>query len=77
MLPIAIGTVFAQKTNVDSILQIVAVEKDDNKKFDLFISLIGTEINNDPEWCIQTGLKILNQAKNESGNIEKQLLTLF
>jgi len=26
---------FAQATNVDSILQKVAVEKDDNKKFDL------------------------------------------
>jgi tetratricopeptide (TPR) repeat protein len=62
-------TVFAQKTNVDSILQKVAVEKDDNKKFDLFISLIGAEINNDPKWCIETGLKILTQAQRENDKI--------
>lgn len=61
--------VFAQKTNVDSILQKVAVEKDENKKFDLFISMVGTEINNDPKWCIETGLKILNQAQRENDNI--------
>ena len=70
-------TVFAQKTNIDSILQKVAVEKDDNKKFDLLISLIGTEINNDPKWCIETGLKILNQSKNESNNIEKTIAYIF
>jgi tetratricopeptide (TPR) repeat protein len=60
---------FAQKTNIDSILQKVAVEKDENKKFDLFISMVGTEINNDPKWCIETGLKILNQAQKENDNI--------
>jgi hypothetical protein len=48
---------YAQMTNVDSILQKVAVEKDDDKKFDLLISLAATEINNSPEWCIETGLK--------------------
>jgi tetratricopeptide (TPR) repeat protein len=70
-------TVFAQKTNVDSILQIVAVEKNEDKKFDLFISLVGREINNDPEWCIKTGLKIQNQAKNENRNIEMTVAYSF
>ncbi|MBK8089023.1 MAG: tetratricopeptide repeat protein [Chitinophagaceae bacterium] len=70
-------TVFAQGINVDSILQKVAVEKDGDKKFDLLISLIGTEINNNPEWCIQTGLKILNQSKGESSNIEKTVAYSF
>jgi tetratricopeptide (TPR) repeat protein len=60
---------FAQKTNIDSILQKAAIEKDDNKKFDLFISLIGTEINNEPKWCIETGLKILNQSQRENDKI--------
>lgn len=60
---------FAQKTNVDSILQKVTVEKDDNERFDLFISMVGTEINNDPKWCIETGLKILNQAQKENDKI--------
>jgi tetratricopeptide (TPR) repeat protein len=65
----SLQTAFAQKTNVDSILQKVAVEKDDNKRFDLFISMVGTEINNDPKWCIETGLKILNQAQRENDKI--------
>jgi tetratricopeptide (TPR) repeat protein len=65
----SLQTAFAQKTNVDSILQKVAVEKDDNKRFDLLISMVGTEINNDPKWCIETGLKILNQAQRENDKI--------
>jgi tetratricopeptide (TPR) repeat protein len=70
-------TAFAQKINVDSILQKVAVEKNDDKKFDLLISLIGTEINNNPEWCIETGLKILNQSKNENRYIEMTVAYSF
>jgi tetratricopeptide (TPR) repeat protein len=68
---------FAQKTNVDSILQKVALERNEDKKFDLFISLVGAEINNDPEWCIKTGLKIQNQAKNENSNIEMTVAYSF
>lgn len=74
---VSMQTVFAQGANVDSILQKVAVEKDGDKRFDLLISLIGTEINNNPEWCIQTGLKILNQSKDESSNIEKTVAYSF
>jgi hypothetical protein len=70
-------TAFAQKTNVDSILQKVALERNEDKKFDLFISLVGAEINNDPEWCIKTGLKIQNQAKNENSNIEMTVAYSF
>ncbi len=69
--------VFAQKTNVDSILQKVAVEKDENKKFDLLLSLVGTEINNEPKWCIETGLKILSQSQREKGNIEMTVAYSF
>ena len=68
---------FAQKTNVDSILQKVALERNEDKKFDLLISLVGAEINNDPEWCIKTGLKIQNQAKNENRNIEMTVAYSF
>lgn len=70
-------TAFAQKTNVDSILQKVAIEKNEDKKFDLFISMIGTEINNNPQWCIETGLKILNQSKNENSAVEKTVAYSF
>jgi tetratricopeptide (TPR) repeat protein len=72
-----IQTAFAQKTNVDSILQKVAIEKDGDKKFNLFINLIGTEINNNPEWCIETGLKILNQSKGENSSIETTVAYSF
>jgi tetratricopeptide (TPR) repeat protein len=68
---------FGQATNVDSTLQKVAAEKDDNKKFDLFISMVGTEINNDPKWCIETGLKILNQSQREKDNIETTVAYSF
>ncbi|MGB3007558.1 MAG: tetratricopeptide repeat protein [Chitinophagaceae bacterium] len=68
---------FAQKTNVDSILQKVALERNEDKKFDLMISFVGAEINNDPEWCIKTGLKIQNQAKNENSNIEMTVAYSF
>ena len=70
-------TVFAQKSNVDSILQKVAVERNEDKKFDLLISMVGTEINNNPEWCVETGLKILNQSKNENKYIETTVAYSF
>ena len=70
-------TVFAQKANVDSILQQVAVERDKDKRFDLLMSLSGLELNNNPEWCIETGLKILNQSKNENNNIEMAVAYSF
>jgi tetratricopeptide (TPR) repeat protein len=70
-------TVFAQKTNVDSILQKVTVERNEDKKFDLLISLIGTEINNNPEWCIETGLKILSQSQSGNRNIEMTVAYSF
>ncbi len=70
-------TVFAQKTNLDSILQKVVVEKNGDKKFNLLISLVGTEINNDPQWCIETGLKILNQSKGENSSVEKTVAYSF
>ncbi len=73
----SLQTVFAQKTNLDSILQKVVVEKNGDKKFNLLISLVGTEINNDPQWCIETGLKILNQSKGENSSVEKTVAYSF
>ncbi len=68
---------FSQKTNIDSILQKVAIEKNEDKKFDLFISMVGTEINNNPQWCIETGLKILNQSKSENNSVDKTVAYSF
>lgn len=77
LLIAGIQTAFAQKTNIDSLLQKVAVEKSEDKKFDLLITLVGTEINNNPQWCIETGLKILNQSKNENSPVEKTVAYSF
>ena len=70
-------TGFAQKPNVDSILQKVAIEKEEDKKVDLLVSLVSDEINNNPEWAIETGLKLLNQFKKENSNIEKTIAYSF
>jgi len=70
-------TAFSQKPNVDSILQKVAVEKDEDKKVDLLVSLVNVEINNNPEWAIETGLKLLNQSKSGNKNIEMAVAYSF
>ena len=56
----------AQKPNVDSILQKVGVERNEDKIVDLLVSLVSAEINNNPQWGIETGLKLLNQSKKEN-----------
>lgn len=70
-------TAIAQKPNVDSILQKVAIEKDEDKKVDLLVSLVSSEINNDPKWTIETGLKLLKQSKSENDNIELSVAYSF
>lgn len=70
-------TAVAQKPNVDSILQKVAIEKDEDKKVDLLVSLISSEINNNPKWTIETGLKLLNQSNGENDNIELSVAYSF
>lgn len=74
---VSVQIAFTQTANVDSILQKVALEKDDNKKFDLFIRLVGPEINNEPKWCIESGLKIFNQSEKENDNIGKAFAYSF
>ncbi|MEZ5069246.1 MAG: hypothetical protein R2847_12595 [Bacteroidia bacterium] len=74
---VCMHTAIAQKPNVDSILQKVAIEKDEDKKVDLLVSLISSEINNDPKWTIETGLKLLNQSKVKMTILNCQLLILF
>ena len=68
---------YTQKPNVDSILQKVAIEKDEDKKVDLLVSLVVAEINNDPQWGIETGLKLLNQSKKENNYIELSVAYSF
>ncbi|HPH86429.1 MAG TPA: tetratricopeptide repeat protein [Ferruginibacter sp.] len=67
---VSLQTAIAQKPNVDSILQKVAVEKDEDKKVDLLVSLVSAETNNNPEFTIETGLKLINQSKGKNKDIE-------
>lgn len=60
---IKIQNAFAQKLNTDSILQIISVEKEDNKKVDLVISLYTPEFESNPNLIIETGKKLLQQSQ--------------
>lgn len=73
----AMQTAVAQMPNVDSILQKVAVEKNEDKKVDLLVRLISAETNNNPEFTIETGLKLLNQAKTGKKPIEMAVAYSF
>ncbi len=54
---------FSQKLNVDSILQKIAVESEDDKKVDLIISIWNTGLDRDPYLLIQTGQALLTRAQ--------------
>ena len=70
-------TGFAQKPNVDSILQKVAVEKDEDTTVELLLSLLSFELNNNPGWTIRTGSKLLDQSKRLNSDIEKSFAYSF
>jgi hypothetical protein len=52
----------AQRINIDSLLQQISREKDADKKVMLITRAYSPEINNDPQFVIQTGLKFLNEG---------------
>jgi len=64
-------TASAQKLNVDSILQKIAVEKDDDKKVELLAGLHTNEFNNSPNLVIEIGLKMLKQSQADKSIIEE------
>ena len=64
-------TAFAQKQNVDSILQKIAVEKDDDKKVDLTVSLFLNGLDRDPYLTIQTGQALLKQGMENNDPIKE------
>ena len=63
-------TVFAQKPNVDSILQKIAIEKEEDKKVGLIATIYTPEINNNPGFVIEVGLKLLKQSQLNNNVIE-------
>ena len=61
----------AQMSNVDSILQKIAVEKDEDKKIELLAGLHTNEFNNSPNLVIEIGLKLLKQSQIDKSILEE------
>ncbi len=67
----------AQITYVDSLLQLIAVERDDAKRVDLIISIFSPEFETDPGLIIETGRQLLNQAQNNNDLISEAMAFSF
>ena len=59
------NTAFPQSQSIDSIMQKIAIEKDENKKVDLIINIWDTRASFEPYPLIQIGQTLLEQAKEE------------
>ncbi len=66
-----VKTAFAQNRDIDSTIQKIAVEKDDDKKIDLFETLHTNEFNNSPNLVIEIGLKLLKQSQIDKNILEE------
>ena len=64
-------TAFAQKLNIDSTIQKIAAEKNDDKKVELLAGLHTNEFNNSPNLVIEIGLKLLKQSQIDKNIIEE------
>ncbi len=71
------NTAFAQRVNIDSVVQLVANAKDDDQKLAYTVNLYSTSINNDPEYTIEIGLKLLKQAQQDGNVLEKSTAYSF
>jgi tetratricopeptide (TPR) repeat protein len=68
---IAIQNLFAQKANVDSVIHAISVSKNDSVKIALIVSLFTPEANNNSDYVIDIGLKLLKQAEADKNSIEE------
>ncbi len=62
---------FAQKANVDSVVHAISVSKNDSVKIALIVSLFTPEANNNADYVIDIGLKLLKQAEVDKNSIEE------
>ena len=60
-----------QSRSIDSLLQKLAVEKNDDKKVDLTVSLFLTGLDKDPTLTIQTGQSLLEQGLKSNDQIKE------
>jgi len=68
---VSMQTAFAQKLNVDSLIQKITTEKDEDKKLELTTAFYTPGINNDPGYPIEIGLKLLRQSQADKNTIEE------
>ena len=59
---VSLQTAFSQSKNIDTTLQKIAAEKDDDKKIDLILSVFTLTNETNPEQGIRNSQKILTQA---------------
>ena len=63
---LCIHNAFSQSRSLDSILQKLAIEKNEDKKVDLIVSIWATGIDRDPYQLIKTGQVLLTQAQKDN-----------
>jgi tetratricopeptide (TPR) repeat protein len=68
---LCIHQAFPQSQSVDSLLQKLAVEKDEDKKVDLIVSLFLTGLDKDPYLTIETGQALLKQGLENNDQIKE------
>jgi len=61
----------AQNQSIDTILQKITIEKNEDKKVDLIISIWGTGLDRDPYLVIKTGQALLAQARKSNDIIQE------
>ena len=68
---LSIHKVSSQSQSVDSLLKILAVEKNDDKKVDLAVSLFLTGLDKDPSLTVKTGQSLLEQGLKSNDQIKE------
>lgn len=71
MLLIAIGTAFSQNAGIDSMLQKIAAEKDDNTRVDLILDFFAATQDSDPVSDMQNAQKLLLQSQKNNDKISE------
>lgn len=70
-LLLCINISFSQTIDIDATIKKIVLEKSEDKKVDLITSFYTSIINNDPQFAIQIGLKLLKQSQADKSIIEE------
>ena len=70
---VSLQTAFNQSQNIDTTLQKIAVEKDDDKKIDLILSVFTLTNETNPEQGIRNGQKVLTQSIKRKDKIAEAM----